>query len=294
MNSLAPIVIFTYNRPKNLSELLNSLQDNDLANNSIVYFFVDFPKNIKDKNANDEVLKIVNRSWKFKEKYIVLRKENLGIRDNIVDGVSTILKNYEKIIVLEEDLVVGKYFLEFMNTALTKFKNQSNVWHISGYNYKVNNPFGNSSFLTKHMSCWGWGTWRENWLCLDKNMLNNINIEQIKEFNFNNLIKSNYEQLHSNQVGKIKTWAIFWQQTIFLNKGYCLMPTRSLVVNTGFESGEHGSKTMKNNFKTNNMKIKYFPKTYRENNLNNLLLKFYFLKLKTLDYIKYHLKKLIK
>ena len=126
MNSLAPIVIFTYNRPKNLSELLNSLQDNDLANNSIVYFFVDFPKNIKDKNANDEVLKIVNRSWKFKEKYIVLRKENLGIRDNIVDGVSTILKNYEKIIVLEEDLVVGKYFLEFMNTALTKFKNQSN------------------------------------------------------------------------------------------------------------------------------------------------------------------------
>ena len=41
INSLDPIVLFTYNRPKHTQNVLDSLEKNEVAKNSILYFFCD-------------------------------------------------------------------------------------------------------------------------------------------------------------------------------------------------------------------------------------------------------------
>ena len=42
---LSPVVIFAYNRPNHLKKLLNSLQDNELSNETDVVIFVDCAAN---------------------------------------------------------------------------------------------------------------------------------------------------------------------------------------------------------------------------------------------------------
>ena len=110
------------------------------------------------------------------------------------------------------------------------------------------------------MNCWGWATWEDRWNNIFDNLNNKIVEEQIKDFNFKNLLTTNYNQLTANENKKISTWAIFWYQTIFLNNGYCLMPSKSVVLNKGFENGEHGTGNQNAIKKLSNNKISNFPK----------------------------------
>ena len=123
---LAPIVIFTYNRPLHLAKTLNYLKKNNLSKKSKIIFFSDGLKNKKDnqekKNIN-EVKNIIRSVKGFKSKEIFYKKKNVGLKKNIINGVSKILKKYKKIIVIEDDVLVGKYFLEYMNMALERYKN---------------------------------------------------------------------------------------------------------------------------------------------------------------------------
>ena len=52
---------------------------------------------------------------KSNDKIVVIeRKDNWGLANSIIDGVTTIINKYGKIIVLEDDLVTSKYFLTFL------------------------------------------------------------------------------------------------------------------------------------------------------------------------------------
>lgn len=90
---------------------------------------------------------------------------------------------------------------------------------------------------------------------------------------------------------KISTWAIFWYQTIFLNKGYCLMPSKSVVLNKGFENGEHGTGNKNSIKKLSNNKISNFPKKIIISKLFDRILSLYFLKNIIINYVFYHIKK---
>jgi hypothetical protein len=53
-------------------------------------------------------------------------------------------------------------------------------------------------------------------------------------------------QLERNVEGKIRTWAIKWQASIFLKQGFCLQPRLSLTKNIGHDgTGENSLKTIK-------------------------------------------------
>ena len=88
MNDYAPLAIFTYNRPEHLSSLLDSLSLNPEAKFSTAFFFADGLKRDTDKEKCDEVLKIINSTSIFKDKFIVNRESNLGLKENILSGVS--------------------------------------------------------------------------------------------------------------------------------------------------------------------------------------------------------------
>ena len=119
--SLAPIVLFVYNRPQHTLRTLKALSQNVLAKDSDLYVFADGAK----ENADEETLKRIKevreivKSKEWCQKTILTEgKINKGLGNSIIDGVSKVVKEYGKVIVLEDDLVTSPYFLKYMNDAL--------------------------------------------------------------------------------------------------------------------------------------------------------------------------------
>lgn len=271
---LAPIVIFSYNRPKHLQRTLNALKLNKLSRESEIYLFSDGPKN---KNKTElkrisSVQKIIKNLDGFKKKYFFFHKKNIGLKKNILDGVSQILKKKSNIIVLEDDIIVSKYFLEYMNTSLRLYEYKKKVWHISGWNYnlKINDIKlkDENTFFVKNMNCWGWATWSDRWkkIITDPNFfIKRFNNKNIYDFDLSNSL-NNWSQLIRNKKKKLNTWGVFWNATIFYYRGVCLNPVKSLTKNIGFDgSGVNSLKQKIDKNKISNVASFIYEKKIKEN-----------------------------
>ena len=241
-NKLAPIVLFVYNRLDHTKKTVEALQKNQLASESMLFIYSDAGKDENDALKVREVREYIKTINSFKKVHILERDKNAGLAQSIIYGVSEIINNYGKIIVLEDDLITSPHFLKYMNEALEFYKNQKKVWHISGWNYPIDTSRLDDVFLWRCMSCWGWATWSDRWKHYEKNVDKTLKSFSKKEIEYINLEKyENYwSQVIANKEKKINTWAIFWYTTIIKHKGLCLNPAHSLVINIGNDgSGEH-------------------------------------------------------
>ena len=119
---LTPIILFVYNRPEHTRQTVEYLSKNKLAESSKLFIFSDGPKNDKDKQKVFEVRKYLKRIKGFKEIRIIEREKNLGLANSVISGVSQIFQSFEKVIVLEDDIISSPSFLKFMNDALDFYK----------------------------------------------------------------------------------------------------------------------------------------------------------------------------
>src|SRR5476651_1758025 len=118
---LAPIVLFVYNRPWHVEQTLNALAANELAAESELYIYADGPKDNADAITLENIQKtreIIRKKKWCNEVYIIERSKNLGLQASIIEGVTTVVNNYGKVIVLEDDIITSPYFLQYMNDAL--------------------------------------------------------------------------------------------------------------------------------------------------------------------------------
>lgn len=245
----SPVVLFVYNRPEHTEKALESLKANDISCDSELFVYADGPKdsdNEQCRSAIRRVRKIIReKDWCGKVS-LIESDINKGLANSIIDGVSEIVYRYGKVIVLEDDLVLSPGFLQYMNDALTLYENNEQVMHISGYMYPVavNLP---ETFFLSITSCWGWATWLRAWKHLTgeaSSLLTQIE-DRGSRYAFNCLGSYPYlQQLVDNIEGRLKTWAIKWYASVFLEDGYCLHPHTSLVRNIGMDgSGIHCGKT---------------------------------------------------
>ena len=283
---LAPIIIFAYNRPDKLDNLLQSLGKNKEINSSNLYFYIDHYRNEEDLKNNKEVIEIAKKFKKAKSITIVTSDSNLGLKANILRGVDRTFEKYDRGIFLEDDLVVSEYFLRYMNNSLNIYKDDGKIFHISGYNTPNFSGDVESSYFTYYMSCWGWATWKNRWE-QNKNFQNNLISNQNKfkraKFNIYGFDKDFESQLINNDKKLINTWAIYWSQFVFLSNAYCLNPVKSLVKNTGADgSGIHQGVTSAYEVDINNTEVKKFPKHVRFKIKNKLkTIYFYYMKNKS-------------
>jgi hypothetical protein len=239
--NLAPIVLFIYNRPWHTQQTVETLQKNELANESELFIYSDAAKNeqaSESVNAVREYIKTING---FKEITIILRDKNWGLADSIIDGVTKIVNEYGRIIVLEDDLVTSPYFLKFMNEGLTMYENEDKVASIHGYIYPIDNlP---NTFFIKGADCWGWATWKRAWDVFEPNgqkILDELKSRGLeKGADFNN--SYGLTQMLKDQIkGKNNSWAVRWYMSAFLKDMLTLYPGKSYVQNIGNDdSGTH-------------------------------------------------------
>ena len=245
---LAPIALFCFNRPEHLKKTLDALKENSLAKDSILYIFSDGPRsnNELDFDLVNDVRNLISKADGFKKVNHIISKENRGLANSVISGITQLLKNHENVIVLEDDILVSNDFLQFMNDCLVKYKNDASIFSISGYSFKIdkveNAPELN---LVKRASSWGWATWLEVWQKVDWEVPLFDSFMQDKNAQ-NRFMDAGIDQLPmlvKQKLGIINSWAIRWTYHHFVNSGYCLVPKHSKVKNIGTD----GSGTNFNN-----------------------------------------------
>jgi hypothetical protein len=243
--TLAPIVLFVYNRPAHTRQTVEALQQNELAGASELIIYSDAPKKPEAAGAVREVREFIKTITGFKSVTILERETNIGLARSIIEGVTKLCDDHERVIVLEDDLETSPYFLRFMNDALAFYENTNEVMHISGCRYPVEQFGSDETFFLHVPLCWGWATWKRAWSAFEKDIsiMDRFDDERVKHFNFGNTYPY-WEQLVLNRSGKQNTWFIFWYACVFLRGGLSLFPSRSLVNNVGMDgSGIHSQRT---------------------------------------------------
>lgn len=242
--SLAPVLLFTYNRPSHTRQTLEALMNNELYGATELYIFSDGYKDKSDKNEVLKVRKLIHSIDGFKNINIIENSHNIGLAKNIIGGVTRIVNKYGKVIVLEDDLITAPHFLTFMNEALDKFEEEEKIGHIHGFCFPIS--YLPESFLIKWTGSWGWATWERAWQKFNpdgQELLDEIKSRKLsRQFDFNG--KYPYTRMLKRQVkGENNSWAIRWNATLFLNNMLSLNAGRSLIQNIGFDgSGIHSGR----------------------------------------------------
>jgi len=249
MRDLAPVVIFVYNRLDKTQNLLQSLENCILSKDTEVFIYSDGYK-AERKTAKLKVdavrayLKRYMNSHHFKRITLFEAEKNRGLADSVIMGVTEIINKYNKVIVLEDDLVVSCDFLLYMNKGLNFYANAKSVWSISGYtdSLKELEYYPYDVYATYRVNSWGWGTWRNRWERVDWDVKDytffRYNI--ILQMFFNKGSKRRSRMLIDQMNGKIDSWAARWDYSSFKNNMITVRPKRTRVINCGFDgSGVH-------------------------------------------------------
>jgi len=267
--SLAPIVLFVYNRPWHTQQTVEALQKNKLAQESELFIYCDAAKNEVVKTEVDKVRAYVKSINGFRKISIIERDKNWGLANSIIDGVTEIVNEYGKIIVLEDDLVTSPNFLNFMNDALDAYQNEENIYSITGFSFssefmRFPKDFVDDVYLNIRPMSWSWATWKNEWEGIDWEVLDFSSFiassKKTSQFNQGGTDLTN--MLKMQMKGQLDSWYIRWTYNAFKKGKFTIYPRVSLVNNIGHDNtGVHCSLDERNLY------------SHSERNLNSIKIK---------------------
>jgi hypothetical protein len=252
MHQPSPIVLFTYLRLETLQKTISALAANLYAADSDLIIFSDGVKYLKDEPKVQEIRSYLKSIQGFKSVVIHESNTNNGLAKSIIQGVSSVLKEYPSAIVLEDDLITSSNFLVFMNQALGFYQDKPEILSICGFSPIIKGLKDNEVYFTQRSSSWGWATWVDRWTKID------WTCESYNEFSKNSGMKTEFNAMGSDlshmlkmqMEGYINSWAIRFCFYQFNHKLYSVHPAVSKISNEGFDEFSTNTKFDFNRFKT--------------------------------------------
>ena len=236
----APIALFTYNRADHTQRAVESLLKNAEAKFSDLFIFSDGPKTPEKKAGVEENRKYIHTISGFKSISIIEREKNWGLANSLIAGITEVINKYGKVIVVEDDLILSPYFLQFMNEGLEKYKDDDRVGTITGFVPPIKDKLPETFFL-KYFQCWGWATWKRAWDLLETDarpLLKGLRFKKTK-FDVGGGV-GNFGNLYCQKVGLVDSWYLRYYASLFLKDKLSLYPGRSMVTNDGLDgTGTH-------------------------------------------------------
>jgi len=242
--NLAPIAFFAYKRPEHTRRALESLSQNEGAASSELFIYCDAARRPEDAEAVKEVREVARSEHWCGKVNVIEHENNVGCADSIIYGVTQICQQYGRVIVLEDDLILSPYFLNYMDTALDLYRDENQVMQISGYMFPVDLKDAKTDALfLPFTNSWGWATWQRAWKEFDPEMKGYEKLKSNKKLRSQFDLNNSYEyfsMLEAQLNGEIDAWDIRWYLSTFMLNGLTLYPKKSLVKNIGFDgSGTH-------------------------------------------------------
>jgi hypothetical protein len=221
--------------------LIDDLKGDELFKVCPVFVFIDgLPEGKFDADHNSLLEFLENFQKLNKNVKLIKRNFNLGLRANIIDGVSSILKTFPYVVVLEDDLRIKSGFLEYMNESLIFYSEQKMIGSITGYSPDVgllkSDPC--SVYLSPRHSSWGWGTWKKIWDSVDWSDVDyQYEVSKTTKKNFFN--EGGWDlapMLKLQSKGKINSWSIQFDFHCWQRNLYCVTSFDNYIHHTGIDN----------------------------------------------------------
>ena len=249
--NVAPVVLFVYNRPKHTAEVLRSLAACTYAKQTPLYIFSDAAKKPSVVEAVERVRAMISdEMWLtcFKQVTIVQAEQNKGLAKSVISGVTQVIDEYGRVIVVEDDNRVSKDFIDYMSRALEFYKDNQKIGLIGAYKAPVPIPedYKYDVFLMGRGSSYAWGTWKDRWDLVDWDVSDYEQFRKDKEIRmrFNEYGEDRSDMLDAQMAGNINSWAIRFSYAMFKQNRYAILPVKTRVENIGFDgTGVHNGAT---------------------------------------------------
>lgn len=262
-NNYAPIIIFAFNRLEPLKRCVASLLQNSEAAESDLIVYVDGPRLSKEGEAVKvaAVREYVKTIAGFKTVTYHFSEQNKKLGPSIIAGVTEVMNQYGRAIVIEDDLIASRNMLAYVNQGLDKYENNKEVFSISAYSNIVKSPkdYKYDVYFAPRSTSWGWATWKDRWLSCDWELKDWVAVEKTAKA-FNHWGGSDcYGMLKSWKEGRNQSWAIRFCYNQFVQDTVSLFPLISKIDNEGFDgSGTNCKSWSRYKFDFDKSENKYF------------------------------------
>ena len=243
--NVAPVVLFVYNRLDHTRQTVAALARNALASSTDLFIYSDAEKDGSQADAVAGVREYVHSIQGFHQVVVRERAANWGLANSIIDGVSTVIADRGRAIVLEDDIVCSTDFLDYMNGALDYYVHDKHVFSISGYAYPGVLPttYRGDTYMLYRSCSYGWATWVDRWQEVDWAVSDyssfRINLRAMRRFarGTDDVLL----MLQQERAGFLESWAIRCYYAQARHDQWTLYPRYSKVENIGCDgSGVHG------------------------------------------------------
>ena len=153
MKKLYPIVLFTYKRLAVTRQVLKALKENPEVSSSELIIFSDGPKAESDGREVEEVRQFLSTIEGFRSVQLRFRDKNFGLARSFISGITEILQIYEAAIILEDDNLVSRSFLSYMNDSINYYRGNPRVSCVSAYSYPLT-PRMHSPYFLRGAETW--------------------------------------------------------------------------------------------------------------------------------------------
>lgn len=243
LTDVAVALIF-FNRPDCLQRTFDAIRT---ARPSKLFLIQDGPRDNRPDDVKNIALcrDIVSKiNWEC-EVTELFSDVNLGCGMRVYTGLNDTFKEVDKLVIIEDDIVIGESFLPFCKEMLDRYENDQRIGMISGMNhlgvYK-DCPY-DYFFSSQGGSIWGWATWKRVWddmdwalSCADDEYANRIIISALYN---NSYAKSVYKNIHSKRTlylngEKQTSWSFqFGYSTGLAQSRLNIVPRVNMISNIG-------------------------------------------------------------
>jgi hypothetical protein len=238
VHELAPVVLFTYRRLHLLRRVVDSLLANPESADTRLIAYSDGPRAEKDRQEVAEVRAYLQSLTGFKSIDLRFREHNLGLAESFMQGISETLERHESGIFLEDDNLLSRHFLAFMNGALTRFADNERVVCITGYSFPIW-PKRREPYFIRGAETWSMATWRRGWRVFESDgskLKRQLDARGLRR-QVNRIGVDFYGMLQQQIRGQIDSWGVRWWVSAFLHDMYCLYPHEPVCVSIGYGEG---------------------------------------------------------
>lgn len=239
------VLFLTFNRLDTTKQVFEQIK---IAKPPKLYLASDGPR--KNKKDEAETVKTV-RNWLLEninwdcEVKTLFRDENLGCGKAVSSAITWFFEQEEDGIILEDDCLPNQSFFKYCEELLDYYKDNKNVWVISGDQFVEDYNNNASYYFAKIMHCWGWASWADRWKHYqfdlkdyDEKVINNVSEKKYIQKYWLNILNTMKEH-------KVDTWDYQWALEIIKHNGFCINPSVNLVSNIGLV-GTHYENAEKN------------------------------------------------
>lgn len=260
------ISYIAYSRADKCKETLGALCDCQGIEGYDIHIFSDAPY---DKEIESRVAAVRNylhdfvHSHKELNFYLHEARTNKGSFDHISSALQSVSQMYDYVILIEEDVLVGRSFLNYMASAIHYYEDVPKVFALSGYNPVPDLNVARDTFFSDRLCCYG--------LCMKSSDIqaiewdiNKLDLKKIDKKRFYHAAKDISacfdDDVHGNREFTT-SWDIILYYNMLLCGKYQVIPRRSYCTNIGFDGS--GEWSPAGGFKNDNFEKDIVQDTFR-------------------------------